>query len=199
MTAYATAAIALFAVVEGFRIASFAIAAGTVGPANAVTRLAAWDETMGVMAAARRPGPLRLDAKDPGQLERRERRLEDYLAVRPMASSVWLELAELRYTMAQPKKKVIDALSLSQLTGPLEGVLMFRRATLALLIWGDLPSDMRDRSARDVALAENTPSEAIYLRTLIAGRPAADQNDLRWRLLQIEGLPEHRLESLGMH
>jgi hypothetical protein len=101
--------------------------------------------------------------------------------------------------MGQPKKNVVDALSLSQLTGPLEGVLMFRRATLALLIWGDLPSDVRGRSARDVALTEITPSEAIYLRALIAGRPAAEQNDLRWRLLQVEGLPEHRLEVLGMH
>lgn len=199
LTPYVVGALALFAAVEGARVASFAVAEMIGGAASAATgRLAAWQNTTGVMAAARWPGRLVLNDNDADQFSRREKRLEAYLAVRPMASSAWLELAELRATMARPRQSIIDAISLSQLTGPLEGTLMFRRAALALLNWDDLPNDVKDRTARDVALVENTPSESFYLKSVIAGRSAAVRDDLRWRLLQVAGLPEARLESLGL-
>lgn len=199
MTAYATAALALLVVVEGARIASFAVSEMTLDPTRSrLQQLFPWRDTLGVIAAARNPGPLILDPNDPDQFAHRETQLESYLVARPMASSVWLELAELRYTTARPKQRIIDAISLSQLTGPYEGALMFRRATLSLLIWSDLPSEMRDRAARDVALAENEAGDTIRLRTLIAGRSAEERDDLYRRLLQVGGLPEHRLELLGL-
>ena len=76
--------------------------------------------------------------------------LRDLLALTPLASGVWLDLAQARLENGEPSKKVVSALVLSQLTGPNEGQLMAGRAALALPLWAILPPPARNGAVADL-------------------------------------------------
>jgi hypothetical protein len=122
------------------------------------------------------------DKIDPSKaaISRRER-LSAILSIKPLSSSDWFALCQLRLKMDQPMEQVLETLTLSLVTGPNEGYIMPERGILGLYLWEDLSADLKWRAARDLATGGKPDSEKF--RTVLALKPEAVRNELGRALL----------------
>jgi hypothetical protein len=100
----------------------------------------------------------------------------------------------MEFATAQRMDDVLDALTLSALTGPNEGYIMVERAMFGLSIWEDLPPDLKRRVAVDLT-AEKDPWNPRF-KAVVSSTPAGVRDELRTALLA-QGLPPKDVERLG--
>ena len=84
-------------------------------------------------------------------LSKRIRLLIEKLSIRPLSSTDWLSLAGMRLVTAAPHAEVLGALTMSSITGPNEGAVMWQRGIFSLLQWEALAADTRERTIADLA------------------------------------------------
>ena len=199
LTALVVIGLALHAVSMGARLVPFAIAEMNYGEAeDRVSQLREWRDLVGVAAAAREPSPVTSQKpKNLEQLVQARTDLEAYLAMRPLSPVKWLALAEVDLSTGKPTADAIHALDMSHLTGPNEGYVMPRRALFGVLLWESLDQRQRFRVGRDIALADNL--EEQRMRNLVKLKSTATKENIKFVLLQLEGLTAGRLASLGLN
>lgn len=138
---------------------------------------------------------------DAGAAERRQAMLTQLLAVRPLGSLEWLSLAGMRLAATRPDAAVLAALTMSSITGPDLGGVMWQRGVLGLLEWGQLSEAARDRAVRDLAgplVAGAVDSGAFLSVSSILG---GETPEVRTRLaagLTAEGVPAAMRARLGL-
>ena len=100
----------------------------------------------------------------------------------------------MEFVTAQRMDDVLDALTLSALTGPNEDYIMVQRGIFGLSVWEDLPADLKKRVAVDLT-AEKDPGNPNF-RGVVSSKSQEVRNELRTALLA-EGLPPKDVERLG--
>lgn len=121
------------------------------------------------------------------------------LAVKPVSAGYWLSLARIRLKSRQSFEKVMDAWSLSVLTGPNEGHVLPWRAIFGLSLWDKKRDDLRRQTIADLdaALPRFSGSQQKFARTLLSRETEQTRHAIRSRLLA-EGASEKRLAEIGL-
>lgn len=175
-TSLAIMAVAAAIGARGFGVARFAIA-DMSAPSDRAARVTAADyvDTPGLRLAARRRAAAP-DQDGAGRIAT-DRAL---LAVAPLSSAIWLDLAEARRREAAIDP-AIRAYMMSVLTGRNEGVLMPARASVGVALWPRLAPEGRRAVVADLAFGWRalTPPQRLRLAATAADMGRADRIALR--------------------
>jgi hypothetical protein len=194
-TAIVVIGICGFAAVWGWNIAHFSLAMMNVDSAKKRAEAGAWASVPGIAATARHAEMMdKIDPSDLTAANEQLQALSAFLSVRPLSSYHWLRLASMEFVTAQRMDDVLDALTLSALTGPNEDYIMVQRAIFGLSVWEDLPAALKKRVVADLSAARIT--ENPNFRGVLSSKPQEVRNELRTALLA-EGLPPKDVERLG--
>jgi hypothetical protein len=202
-TALAVVALCGWAVAHGWTTARFAAAkASAASQPERAAAVGPWVGVAGLAAPALDASlPEVADPTDTDAARRRGEALAALLAVRPLSSKNWLALAGMRLITGAPLDKVVEALTLSSVTGTNEGSLMLQRGTFGLLQWEALPAEPRKRTIADLAGALlGTPardSEIAPTRYVLAAKAAETRREIA-DLLRVEGVSTRELTRMGL-
>jgi hypothetical protein len=195
-TAIVVIGICGFAAFSGWNIAHFSLAMRNVDVSKKRVEVRAWASVPGIASTARQAEML--DKVNPSDLtaanERREA-ISAFLSVKPLASYYWLWLAGMELATAQRMDDVLDALTLSALTGPNENYVMVERGIFGLSVWEDLPPDLKGRVAVDLT-AEKITDNANF-QAVLSSKLQEVRSELRKTLLA-QGVPPKDVERLGL-
>jgi hypothetical protein len=126
----------------------------------------------------------------------RRKALSTFLSIKPLSPSHWLSLSGMEFATAQRMEDVLEALTLSALTGPNEGYVMAVRGIFGLSVWEDLSPDLKRRVAMDLAAGEMPDYEK--LRAVLSAKSAAVRHELRGAVLAAGLSPKEVEERLGL-
>src|SRR5262249_19660390 len=123
--------------------------------------------------------------------------LSAVLSIKPLSSLDWLWLSGMQSATDQPIDTVLEALTLSVLTGPNERDIMAERGIFGLSLWDALSPDLKDRAVTDLAVGAMSLERARFeLRAVLSTELETVRNELRTRLLA-EGISQKDLEQIG--
>lgn len=193
----------LFAVIRGWNVTRFAAASVRLAPhEDRPDAFLAWTKVAGVGDLALEAWLTRMvPATGIDAARRRADILAELLAVRPMSSVDWLSLAGMAFATAQPRDKILAALTMSWVTGPNEGSIMVSRAIFGLLRWEALPDDARRRAAGDLAEAvreDVAPDASLNLVKTVVNAKSGETRAQIMELLKAEQIPPAGLARLGL-
>jgi hypothetical protein len=201
-TMVAVVALCTPAIVRGFDIVRFSAEEAAVREeADRGATLHAWTAIEGLEYSARQASFSGQVAWNdtPGAVRRRDE-LADILSVAPMSSAHWLILSSMRSVAQDPAVWVIAALSMSDVTGPNEGLVMAQRAMFVLSLWENLPSDVRESAANDLAMTWKTftTPKLDQLRNILSAKSDKDRSDILRALERSQKFTLEELISLGL-
>jgi len=193
----------LFTVVRGWSITHFAEArarllSGTAG----ADALRPWVGVPGLTGPALESSLAVVSAEDTDVARRR--RSDDLVAllsVRPLSSANWLSLAANWQERSRHAPDVEGALSMSSLTGPNEGSLMWRRAVFGLLHWETLSEEAHGRTTTDLAgamLGHVLVGDEVTLAGRLLSHKSSETRARIAAMLRGAGLPAAELTQLGL-
>jgi hypothetical protein len=195
-TAIVVIGICVAAVVLGWNIAHFSLAMMNVDSSKRRMDAAAWVSVPGIAATARHAEMMdKINPSDLTAANDRREALSAFLSIKPLSSYYWVLLASMEFATAQRMDDVLDALTLSALTGPNEGYVMVERGIFGLSVWEDLPTDLKSRVAADLTAERITDNP--NLRAILSSKPQEVRNELRAALLALGQLPKD-VERLGL-
>ena len=194
-TAIVVIGICGFAAVWGWNIAHFSLAMMHVDSSKKRAEAGAWASVPGLAATARHAQMMdKIDPSDLTAANEQVQALSAFLSVKPLSSYHWVLLAHMEFATAQRMDDVLDALTLSALTGPNEDYIMVQRAIFGLSVWEELPADLKKRVIADLSAEKITDNPNF--RGVLSSKPQEVRNELRAALLA-EGLPPKDVERLG--
>src|SRR6516225_2757044 len=194
-TAIAMIGLCGFAAASGWHIVHFSLARMGIDSPKKRADARAWTSVPGIASTAWQVEMM--DQINPSDLtaanERREA-LSAFLSVAPLSSYHWVLLASMEFATAQRMDDVLDALTLSALTGPNEDYIMVERGIFGLSVWEDLPADLKKRVVADLSAERIT--ENPNFRAVRSSKPQGVRNELRAALLA-DGVSPKDVERLG--
>ena len=196
LTALAVIGICLWPLWQGFNVIRFAMAYST--PAA----LQPWFAVSGLAFDARE-GALTLvnDCSDEMTIRKRRDEIAEILAIRPLSSRYWLQLAEARVDAHDVLAKVIDALDLSVVTGPNEGYMITQRGFFGIWQWEVMPSELRKRAVADLVARQNssanqiTDAQMAWLRATLSEKTEQVRQEILLAL-QAQGFSTRKLNQI---
>jgi hypothetical protein len=161
--------------------------------------IASWASVPGLAAYALEPVvSFPIDPVNQQTVAIRLNQLTALLSARPLDSAQWLSLAATRHLAGEPAQKGRSALRLSFLTGPNEGDVLLQRVLFGLSVWGELPTDIQWRVAKDLAISRFSDSEKAKIRTGLVSQPESVRATIRDLLREQGGIPTEGLSKLGL-
>ena len=202
-TAIAMIGLCGFAAASGWHIVHFSLARMGIDSPKKRADARAWTSVPGIASTAWQVEMM--DQINPSDLTAANEQLEAlsaFLSVKPLSPYHWVLLAGMEFATAQRMDDVLDALTLSALTGPNEGYVMSERGIFGVSVWEDLPADLKNRTALDLApiIFPRTPAEApqaAKLGTVLATASGSVRSELRNALLAT-GLAAKDIQRLGL-
>ena len=97
-------------------------------------------------------------------IRKRRDELVDMLAIRPLSSFYWLQLAESRVDAKEASAKASAAFELSVLTGPNEGRMMTQRGMFGIWQWEALSPEDRKSAIADLAARRFSDQQLAWMR-----------------------------------
>jgi hypothetical protein len=195
ISAFVIIAVCIVAIIQGVKIIRFTqleISHKT----EEIDAFRPWVGTAGVTAAAL--ADLLKLAQKPAD---RNPILLRFLAERPLSSADWLSLAGMRLALGRPNKEILAALSLSLVTGPDEGGVMWQRGVFSLLAWERLSTNARDLAVTDLSrpLVDGMVGDAgtAPAKGILATKSPEARSQIKSQLAT-EGVSEKMLERLGL-
>jgi hypothetical protein len=143
------------------------------------------------------------DSSDDSTIRKRRDELAQILAIKPLSSHYWLQLAEVRVDAHEILTKAIDALELSDVTGPNEGYMMAQRGLFGIWQWEALPAEVQYRAIADLAARQNAHANRIsdpeiaWLRKTLSEKTEKVRQAIRLDL-QAQGFPESDFSLIGL-
>ena len=119
------------------------------------------------------------------------------LAIRPLSSKYWVQLAEARVDAHEPLPKVLEAVEMSTVTGPNEEAMITQRGLFGIWQWETLPADEQRRAIADLAAVRPSDPKAAWLKTTLAEKPEAVRQDIR-AALQAQGFKTEDFARIGL-
>ena len=203
LTTIAILGLCSFSVVRGWSIVRFVDARAHLGSGETrVEAVRSWVEVPGLGGAALQASLTQMaDVADLDGARKRADDLSALLSVRPLSAVNWLSLGGMRLVTGKPYKEVLEALTMSWVTGPNEGSVMMQRGVFGLLLWETLPANARKRVIDDVAGAMlGTPvgeSELALAKNVLSGKSAEARREIAG-LMQAESLSAIQIARLGL-
>jgi hypothetical protein len=203
LSSFAIIALCGFVAIRGWSLAQFAEQrARILSNPNAVGGVGQWMGIPGlagaVLETALKQNPAASGIDD---AQKRAETLARLLALRPMSSKDWLQLAVMRLVAGEPQKQVLAALLMSWVTGPNEGGLMWQRGVLGLSLWQALSPDARQRTIDDlVGVMRVTPvgdGEMSAAKDVLDMKPAEARSEIA-ELLRAQRVTEADLGRMGL-
>jgi hypothetical protein len=203
LTSVAIIAVCGFAAIRGWSIAQFAEQRARISSAaSTVGGVGRWMGVPGLAGAAletalkQKPAASGID-----DAQKRAETLAKSLAVRPLSSKDWLQLAVMRLMTGEPQKQVLAALLMSSVTGPNEGGVMWQRGVLGLSLWQALPPDARQRTIDDLAgvfrVVPVGDGDMSAIKNVLDMKPAETRAAIA-DLLRAKGVTEADLDRMGL-
>ena len=192
LTAIAVVGICALTVSRGFDLVRYSTADANPQAASP------WFDVSGVAFAAREYALTVVDdPSDTQKARQRREEISDILTVRPLSTQYWLSLAKMRQVTGEPSSKVLDALTLSTLTGANEGSTLSARGLFGVWQWESLPAELRERTAAALTARRVSDLDADWLRANLAQKPETLRQQIR-TALQTHGLSAIELARIGL-
>jgi hypothetical protein len=192
LTALAVIGLCGWPVWQGFDVIRFAMA-GTQPDA-----VRPWVAVSGLAFAAREDALTPTDdSSDDQTIRKRRDELAEILAIRPLSSISWLQLAEARVDAHDGIASAIEALQLSEVTGPNEDYMIMQRGMFGIWQWEALPSEVQTRAAADLAATPISDGKAAWLKTTLAGKSDQVRQEIR-SALQVQGFSQNNFNRIGL-
>ena len=157
-----------------------------------------WFDLSGVAFVAReRALTVVDDLSDAQKTRQRREEIAGMLSVRPLSSDYWLSLAKMRQATGEGSRKVLEALELSTLTGPNEGIVIVHRGLFGVWQWQMLPPELRAQTAADLTASRLSDRDAAWLKADLSSKPDVVRQEIR-TALQAHGLPAVELARIGL-
>lgn len=123
------------------------------------------------------------------------------LAVRPLSAQGWLSLAGVRLALGRPMSEVNDALAMSWIVGPNEGIVMWRRGMFGALIWEVLTPGGRRQTIADIAgsLIDDAATDPdMQSGKILLSKKSDEVRAAISRALQGAGVSSDRIKEIGL-
>jgi hypothetical protein len=203
LSSFAIIALCGFVAIRGWSLAQFAEQrARILSNPNEVVSVGQWMGIPGLASAAletalkQKPAASGID--DP---QKRAETLAKLLALRPLSSKDWLQLAVMRLVAGEQQKQVLAALLMSSVTGPNEGGIMWQRGVVGRSVWQALPPGAGQRAIDDLAGVMRVTSvsngDMSAVRNVLDMKPADTRSAIADRL-RAEGVTEADLGRMGL-
>jgi hypothetical protein len=191
LTALAVAGICGWPVWQGFDLVRYAVAD------SKPEAVRPWVDVSGLAFSAREHvlTPVN-DSSDEKTIRKRRDELTEMLAVRPLSSFYWLQLAVARVDTHEALEKVIGALELSAVTGPNEGFMITDRGMFGIWQWEALPAEVRGRAIKDLVATQISDAKLAWLKRMLADKPEKVREEIRLAL-QAQGFSKNNFTRIG--
>jgi hypothetical protein len=200
LTALLVVGLCAFPMFRGWEIVRFSIIEASVGASEDANIFQPWVGVSGLAFSAR-DDSLRAITKSSGEamLAKQLDGIAEILSVRPISSGYWYWLSRTRFYAGQSLSKVMEAWSLSVLTGANEGTVMPWRGILGLSLWDRASPEVKSRAIKDLAAAlpEITEQQQLAARAILLEKPENVRQEIRAQLLA-DGAPPNRLAGIGL-
>jgi hypothetical protein len=177
---------------KGFDVTRFAMAGSepeAVGP---------WVDVPGVAFAAREDALTAInDSSDDQTIRKRRDEIAEILAIKPLSSYYWIQLAEARIDAHEPLSSALDALELSEVTGPNEEYMITQRGLFGIWQWEVLPPDAQQRAIANLAAGHLSDTKLAWLKTDLAGKSEQVRHEIR-SALQAQGFSQSNFDRIGL-
>jgi hypothetical protein len=198
LSAIAVVGVCGLAMSRGWDIVRFSMADADLAPrGNRTEAVRPWVAVPGLAFSARE-SLLAVDVEpgDENGAQKQRNDIADILTVRPLSSEYWLSLSTWLVT-DQPSTKLVEALTLSALTGAREGRPMAKRGIFGVSYWEVLPAEIRKRTATELAAVSLSNREIAKLRRILSPKTEKVRQDIR-TALQAEGFSPRVLAGIGL-
>lgn len=136
------------------------------------------------------------DSSDDKTIRKRRDELAEMLAVRPLSSFYWLQLAVARVDTHEGLAKVSGALELSSVTGPNEDLMLTDRGVFGIWQWEGLPPEAHERAIKDLVALQLSDGKLAWLKTILAKKTEPVREEIRLAL-QTQGFSKNNLARIG--
>jgi hypothetical protein len=192
LTSLAVIGICIWPVWKGLDVTRFAMA----GSQTEAVR--PWGDDSGVAFAAREDALTSTnDSSDDATIRKRRDEIAQILAIKPLSSYYWIQLAESRVDAHEPIAKTLDALELSEVTGPNEEYMITQRGLFGIWQWEVLPPDVRQRAIADLVAGSLSDTKLAWLKKTLAEKPEPVRQEIR-SALQAQGFSQSNFNRIGL-
>ena len=136
------------------------------------------------------------DSSDDNTIRKRLNELVDILAIRPLSSYYWLQLAESRVDAGEGPSEASEAFELSVLTGPNEGYMVTQRGLFGVWQWETLSPENRTRAAADLSARRLSTARVTWLRKTLSEKTEEIRQAIRMAL-QAQKFPKDEFAGVG--
>jgi len=192
LTALAVISLCVWPMWQGYEVIRYAMADSTPEAAQP------WIDVSGVAFDARETALTSIDdSSDDKTIRKRRDEIAQILAIRPLASNYWLQLAEARIDDHEPLAKALEALEMSEVTGPNEEAIITQRGLFGIWQWEVLPPEIQQRTIADLAAVNISDPKAAWLKKTLAGKPEQVRQVIR-SALQSQGFSKLNFDRIGL-
>ena len=157
-----------------------------------------WIDVPGVAFAAREDALTPTDdSSDDQTIRKRRDEIAEILAIKPLASNYWVQLAEARVDDHEPISKALDALELSAVTGPNDEYMITQRGLFGIWQWEVLPPENQQRAIADLVAGHLSDSKLAWMKTTLAGKTEEVRRQIR-SALQAQGFSQSNFDRMGL-
>jgi hypothetical protein len=157
-----------------------------------------WADDPGVAFTAREDALTAIDdSSDDPTIRKRRDEIAEILAIKPLSSYYWIQLAAVRVDAHEPLSKALDALEMSAVTAPDDEYMITQRGLFGIWQWEVLPPDIRQRSIADLVAVRPSDTKAAWLKTTLAGKTEQVRQEIR-SALQAQGFSQSNFDRIGL-
>jgi hypothetical protein len=192
LTALVIAGVCVLPVWQGFELIRYSLAG------DKREAVLPWINVAGLAFTARRYALTSTnDSSDDKTIRERRDELVDMLAIRPLSSYYWLQLAEIRVDANEVLAKASAALELSILTGANEGYMVSQRGMYGIWQWETLSPEYQTRAAADLAARRLSGPNAAWMRKTLSEKSEQVRQAIS-SALQAQGFPKGDFAWVGL-
>ena len=192
LTALAVVGFCAWPVWQGFNLIRYAMAD------SRPEAVRPWVNVPGLSFAARENTLTSVDdSSDDATVRKRRDELAEILAIRPLSSRYWLKLAEARVDAHEALAKALDALELSEVTGPNEGYMITQRGLFGIWQWEVLPPEVQRRTIADLVARQVSDAKLAWLRRTLSEKTEQVRQEIR-SALQAQGFSKSNFDRIGL-
>lgn len=192
LTALCVIAFCLWPIWQGYEVFHFAMAGSTPEGVQP------WIDVPGVAFAAREDALTSTDdTSDAATIAKRRDEIAELLAIRPLSSTYWVQLAEARIDAHEDIARALDALELSAVTAPNEQYMITQRGLFGIWQWEFLSPEIRQRTIADLVGALPSDTKAAWLKQTLSEKTDQVRQEIRADL-QAQGFSQGNLDRIGL-
>ena len=134
---------------------------------------------------------------DDKTIRKRRDELIAMLAIRPLSSFYWLQLAESHVDAKDAAATASAAYELSELTGRNEGYMVTQRGMFGIFMWETLSPEDQQIAINDLVARRVSGEDAVWIKKTLSEKPEPVRRAIQLAL-QARGLPADEFARFGL-